>query len=122
MGIFRHDILLIGANGQSRTLNGMVDTGALYSVFPRSILLELGARPSSRMGVEFANGEFDHWDLGSVEAEMFGKRLPIIAFFGPDDRVLIGAHTLETFAVDVDVVKKILVPKEFAPMMGFDLV
>ena len=122
MGIFNHDILLIGPNGQQRNLNGMVDTGALYSVFPGSILTELGARPSSRMGVQFANGRSEQWDLGSIEAEMFGKRLPIIVFFGPDERILIGAHTLETFAADVDVVRKVLVPKEFAPLMGFDLV
>ena len=117
MGTFNHEIVLIGASGERCTLSGMVDTGALYSLFPRSILTALGARPSSRMGVQFANGEVEQWDLGSIEAEMFGKRLPIVVFFGDDDRVLIGAQTLETFAVDVDFVKKVLVPKEYAPLM-----
>jgi hypothetical protein len=54
---------------------------------------------------------------------MLGQRVPILVFFGEDDeRVLIGAHTLEAFAYDVDVVKGELIPKSAAPMMGYRIV
>jgi hypothetical protein len=119
VSIFYHDITLIGDNGERHVLSGMVDTGAFYSAFPRSLLLNLGVEPVTSMGAQFANGQVEEWDLGSVEAELFGKRLPIIVFFGPEDTILIGAHALETFAVDIDVVNEVLVPKRVAPMMGF---
>jgi hypothetical protein len=43
VGSFNQDILLIGADGQTKTMNGMADTGPLYSVFPRDVLIRLGA-------------------------------------------------------------------------------
>jgi len=123
VGTFFHDIRLLGADGQAVDLRGLVDTGALYSLIPASVLTELGVKPFGSMNVQFANGAVQRWNRGLVEAEMLGQRVPILVFFGEDDeRVLIGAHTLEAFAYDVDVVKGELIPKSAAPMMGFDLV
>ena len=123
MGTFFHDIRLFGQDGRSVDLRGLVDTGALYSLIPASVLTELGVRPFGSMNVQFADGEVQRWNRGLVEAEMLGERVPILAFFGSDDeRVLIGAHILEAFALDVDVVKGELVPKSAAPMMGYRIV
>jgi hypothetical protein len=48
-----------------------------------------------------------------VEAQLEGKKLPILCFFGPENTpVLIGAHTLEAFLLTVDPIEKKLVPKE----------
>ena len=123
MGTFFHDIRLIGQDGQTADLRGLVDPGALYSLIPGSVLSELGVKPFGSMNVQFANGDVQRWNRGLVEAEMLGQRVPILVFFGSDDeRVLIGAHTLEAFAYDVDVIKGELVPKSAAPMMGYRLV
>ena len=95
----------------------MVDTGALSSLVPRRLLRDLGVEPFDSMAVQFANGEIAQWDRGTVDAEMMGRRCPIIVFFGDDEsRVLIGAHTLEAFSVDVDLMTGKLVSRP-APMM-----
>ena len=47
MGTFFHPITLIGPTGASETLNGMVGTGAMFTVIPAPNLERLGVRPLS---------------------------------------------------------------------------
>jgi predicted aspartyl protease len=118
VGTFFHAITLVGPNGRSETLEAMVDTGAMFTVVPALILERLGVRPFRTMPVRFANGETQQRQLGQIEAELLGNRMPILVFFGsPNTPALIGAHTLEAFLLTVDVVEKRLVPKE-ALLMG----
>ncbi len=112
VGTFSQQLTLHGDAGSSETLDGMVDTGAHFTVIPTSVLARLGIRPSGEVPVQFANGELALWSLGEAEAEIGGVRRPILVLFGSDDApALIGAHTLEAFLLDIDVVEKKLVPK-----------
>lgn len=113
MGTFFHPITLTGPTGASETLEGMVDTGAMFTVIPSPILERLGVRPFRTMRVRFANGHVEQWPLGQLDAELDGTQMPILVLFGsPDAPPLIGAHTLEAFLLSVDVVERKLVPKE----------
>ncbi len=112
VGTFSQRLTLIGDTGAGETLDGMVDTGAHFTVIPTSVLARLGVQPTGEVPVQFANGELTQWSLGEAQAEIDGVRRPILVLFGSDDApALIGAHTLEAFLLDIDVVEKKLVPK-----------
>lgn len=114
MGTFEHIITLYSTSGElSERLEALVDTGAMFTTIPRPILERLGVEPFDTVPVRFANGTTERWQIGEVQAELDGKRRPIICFFGSADAPpLIGAHTLEAFLLTVDPVDKKLVPKE----------
>ena len=112
MGIFHRPLTLTGPSGASISLDGMIDTGAHFTVVPAAVLRRLGVTPTRRIPVQFANGSQAEWDLGEVNAEMEGQTSPILVLFGDhEDTVLVGAHTLEALLLDVDAVEKRLVPK-----------
>jgi predicted aspartyl protease len=113
MGTFFHTIRLIAVSGASETLEALVDTGAMFTTIPSPILERLGVRPFDSIPVRFANGHIATWPIGQVEAELDGRRRPILCLFGsPDAPPIIGAHTLEAFLLAVDPVEEKLVPKE----------
>ncbi|MGQ9573179.1 MAG: retroviral-like aspartic protease family protein [Dehalococcoidia bacterium] len=113
MGTFFHSIRLIAASGASETLDALVDTGAMFTTIPRPILERLGVKPFRTMPVRFANGQIEEWQLGQIEAELAGARMPILCLFGSADAPpIIGAHALEAFLLAVDSVQEKLVPKE----------
>lgn len=111
MGTFSQQITLVGEQA-SETLEGMVDTGAHFTVIPTSVLERLGVERTGQIPVQFANGDVAEWSLGEAQAELDGVRRPILVLIGEEDApALIGAHTLEAFLLDIDVVEKKLVPK-----------
>lgn len=113
MGTFFQPIKLIGPSGATEALEALVDTGAAFTTIPGPVLERLGVRPFDRIPVRFANGNIEHWPLGQIDAELDGRRRPILCLFSSADAPpLIGAHTLEAFLLTVDPVEKKLVPKE----------
>jgi len=113
MGTFFHTITLIGPTGGRETVDGMEDTGAMFTVIPDAVLRNLGVAPCDSIPVRFASGRADNWNLGRVDAELDGRRRPILCLFGSADAPpLIGAHTLEAFLLTVDPVEEKLAPKE----------
>jgi predicted aspartyl protease len=113
MGTFFHSIRLIAPSGAVESLEALVGTGAMFTVIPAPILERLGVRPFDTIPVRFASGQTERWPIGQLEAELDGRRRPIICLFGsPDAPPLIGAHTLEAFLVTVDPAEQKLVPKE----------
>ena len=120
MGTFFHTITLVGPAGLSETVNGMVDTGAMFTVIPTPLLERLGVQPFRTMPVRFANGQVQEWQMGHLDAQLDGQRMPILCLFGsPDAPPLIGAHTLEAFLLMVDPVEQKLVPKEALLMKSY---
>lgn len=65
------------------------------------------------MPVRFANGNIEQWPLAQVEAELDGRRMPILCLFGsPDAPPPIGYRTLEAFLLMADPIERKLVPQE----------
>jgi len=86
-------------------VEGIVDTGAVYSVIPRSILEELGVRPLERRRFR-AFGGFVERDVGEVGVLLMGRRRTVTVIFGEgDDVAVLGVTALEAFGLEVDPVR-----------------
>ena len=98
---------------QSRTLNGLVDTGASYTLVPAEILDEMGIEPVQRRIFSLADGSKLELPLGWVEMELEGETDHVHIVFGVDsEKILIGAMTLEIFALAADAKYRRLIPAE----------
>ena len=98
---------------ESRTLSGLVDTGASYTVVPASILDELGVERRRTRTFKLADGSRREMSLGLVTMELEGQIDDIHVAFGVDERtILVGALALEVFALAADARYRRLIPAE----------
>ena len=113
MGTFFHSITLIApGNGRVRAVEWLMVAGAHLSIMPSSVLEGLGVRKLETMRLRLANGEEVEWELGEVEVKLDGRRRTTACLFGPQESYpIIGAYTLEAFALMVDPVEGQLIPK-----------
>ncbi|MFQ5880907.1 MAG: aspartyl protease family protein [Candidatus Methylomirabilales bacterium] len=112
MGLFQVEIEVFPADGNSPQVQSvLVDTGASYLALPRSLLLALGYRAIDTQRVVFGTGETAVWDVAEIRIRLQGRERTVLAFLAPDQSPrLLGAQTLETFALGVDPLGKRLVP------------
>src|SRR5438034_11500611 len=77
VGIFRFTIE-IGSRDESRfrSIDALVDTGAIFSRVPGSILRDLGHHPSGRESFELGDGSIVQWDVGDVPVRI-GDRVRV---------------------------------------------
>ncbi len=81
----------------------LIDSGAVFSVVPGSVLRKLGIRPESREEFFLANGEKIVRRLGNALFRYGRKRRASPVAFGTrGDSALLGAVTLETLGVVLD--------------------
>ena len=117
LGIFRVDFTLRNpSNGQSRALNGLVDTGASYTVIPAAVLAvlaALGVMPLRSVRVRYGDGSFAELDLGEAQMELEGMTSTVQVLFGNSgDTFLLGAMALEAFALAADATNRRLIPAQ----------
>ena len=112
MGTFSLPFSISNADGTgSLTLEGMVDTGSLYSVVPGSILDELGIARDEEETFSLADGSLVEMDIGLALMTLEGRSRTVHVAFGTDDEIIpIGAMTLERFGAAADPVNQRLVP------------
>lgn len=112
MGTFNVGFTIGSADGtHSLPLVGMVDTGALYSIIPASILDELDIARDEDELFSLADGSTVTMSIGLALITIDGRARTVHVAFGPDDEIiLIGAMTLERFGVAADPLHKRLVP------------
>jgi clan AA aspartic protease len=90
--------------------DAMVDTGAMRSCIPASLLEQLGIRPYDRVTVELANGRKSDVGLADgVRFEIMERRSSDDALIVGDE-VLIGQTVLEKMDLLVDCTHQRLVP------------
>ena len=113
MGTFFYPITLIGANGERKTIDALVDTGATFTTMQRDLLTSLGVQPRRRVRMRLADGLAHEQDVGNVEVELDGieDQTPVI-FADSGAPSAIGSVTLETLLLGVDPVNQRLVPLE----------
>jgi predicted aspartyl protease len=98
---------------QSRNLNGLVDTGASYTLIPASILEELSIERVQSKVFSLADGSKQELSIGWLEMELEGQTGNVYVVFGPDSgKILLGAMSLETFALAADAKYRCLIPAE----------
>lgn len=119
MGIFR---TRVGVNaltdaGEPRYFDeAMVDTGSEFSWLPEDALADLGVVPVGVERFETADGRILERHIGYAMIHAGGRSAPdIVVFAGPDDMILLGAHSLEGLRMRIDMGRGELVPAGPAP-------
>lgn len=112
MGIFNYRFRVYSSDRKEYVdIDALVDTGALYTWLPAPLLQKLGYRPSDVRRFETADGKIIERSIGAVVVALNGKSLPTVTVFATtEDKVLLGAVTLEQFALAPDPIHRKLVP------------
>ena len=103
MGTFRVEIA-VGhpRGGDLHPVSALVDTGATHSMMPESLLTALRLTPLRRRGFRIANGSRAVYGVGEAPFSIQGQVQTCPVIFGPEDKYLLGAATLENFDLVVD--------------------
>ena len=95
----------------------MVDTGAVYTVLPASVLEGLGVEPRENRGFVLADGHRVERGFGHTWMRLDGKEdMSPVVFWDEGSAPLLGAVTLEIFGLAVDPVNGRLVPVDAFPV------
>ena len=113
MGITTVRVTLVNARDDRRRIAAdmVVDSGAIYSVVPTSILRQIGvtARQTETFGL--ADGSSIRRKVGEVRFELQSKEGVSKVIFGRSgDASLLGALTLETLGLTLNPLKRTLHP------------
>lgn len=89
----------------------LIDSGAIYSVVPTPILVELGIRPLAEQQFRLADGSKILRKKG-VAVFKYGDRIggADVVFGEEGDSVLLGAFTLEALGLSLDPLRRELKP------------
>jgi clan AA aspartic protease len=89
----------------------LVDTGATWTTLPQDIIDTLGCTPISSRRIRLADGREETWPLTIVLVTLDGQELPTVCLIAPRGSTgVLGAVTLEEFALSVDPVARRLIP------------
>jgi clan AA aspartic protease len=105
MGITKVTVELSNARDPNRwqTLELIADTGAIFSVIPRSALDQLGIAPYAEETFHLSNGTEIRRPVGDVFIRIDGKARTVPTIFGePTDTPLLGVTALEILGFTVD--------------------
>jgi len=88
----------------------LVDSGAVYSVVPKSILKKLRIKPTSSHEFILANGEVIKRPIGNAYFEYEGRIRAAPVVFGDKGVFLLGATTIEALGMILDPIRRQLKP------------
>ncbi len=95
----------------TKTLEFLLDSGAVYSVVPTPILDELGIKPLAERSFRLADGSKVTRKKGVAIFKYKGEVGGADVIFGePGDSTLLGAFTLEALGLALDPLKRELRP------------
>jgi predicted aspartyl protease len=114
VGLFRTTIEIenLEQRGARRSLPDiLVDTGSEYTWVRRDVLEELGVVARRRQAFVVADGRRIDRDIGYALVRAAGSEAPdLVVFAESGDMSLLGAHSLEGLNLQIDPVRKALVP------------
>lgn len=101
-------------------VNGLIDSGADFSLFPLSDAIRFGInlKQLKKVNVEAADGDFFHVHKTEVKAKLGGKEfiLPIAFSDKPNLTVVIGREGFfETFKIEFDERAEVVTLKSYIP-------
>lgn len=94
----------------------LADTGAIYTVLPKSLLELLGIKSIGKRRFRLANNQVLEREIGIIGIEVNDLKTHTIAVFGDENVYLLGVVTLEELGLEVDPVKGELKPLELLLM------
>ena len=112
MGTF-HQWIAVGnpANGEFQWVNALVDTGAAHSMMPASLLTQtLHLSPKEELTVRLADNSRRRYGRGEAKFRIEGREMHGPVLFGPDNRYLLGASTLQIFDLVADTTNHRIIP------------
>ena len=112
MGTFKYPLRISDMDGLSTLdIEATVDTGAFYTTLPASLLRQLGVEPMGRRRFLVGDGRRVQMDIGEAKVTINDESVTTIVAFGEEDAPpVLGAYTLEGFALAVDPVEERLIP------------
>lgn len=112
MGTFRVPVEIGDPAGQRwEVVEALVDTGASYTLIPRSILEGLGVSGTFRRRFVLADGREAECEMAETRVRLDGQPRTTLVIFGEERMMpLLGAYTLEGFGLAPDPVNRRLVP------------
>lgn len=97
-------------------LEGLVDTGAMFTQIPSGLVAQIGIVSSGSRPVQYADGTKDTVPVAKADIAINSLETATMILCGkPNSLILLGAHTLEGLGLGVDPIRKRLIPIE-APM------
>jgi large subunit ribosomal protein L1 len=111
----------VGSSDSRRfeAVEALVDTGAIFSRVPSSVLRNLGHEPSGRESFELGDGSVVDWEVSDVPVRIADRVRVTACIWGPEDAVpILGAVTLERFLLMVDPTRQQLIPIKCPFMMA----
>lgn len=88
----------------------LVDSGAVYSVVDKNVLMKMKIRPHSRRKFILANGDEIEKDVGDAFFEYGGQKASAPVVFGDKGIYLLGATTLENLGLILNPIDRELRP------------
>jgi predicted aspartyl protease len=111
LAVLNLDVANVAFPGDTRSVEFLIDSGAIYSVVPAAILDDLGVQPIKTQDFSLADGSkisrrkgvalFRYEDLVGGADVIFGE---------PGDSNLLGAFTLEALGLALDPLRRELHP------------
>jgi clan AA aspartic protease len=97
--------------GRAEDVTCLVDSGAVYSLIPETVLQKLGIKPHSSREFILADGQVVGRHLATATFEYEGRRGDSMVIVGEaGDDPLLGATTLEGFGLVLDPFRRELRP------------
>ena len=112
MSTFIYSPLVANPRGDSPPveMKFLVDTGAMFTCLPSPQLETLGLTPQWRVPIIMADGRQEEWTATEILLTIDGRTLHTTCLFGPHGSpALLGAVSLEQFALSVDPLNRTLV-------------
>ena len=112
MGVFHVELEIGDPLGERyESVEALVDSGAVYTFLPSSLLSELGVEPLTTRSFVLADGTRIQREIGQTWVQLDGERLISPVIFGDDNATpLLGAVTMEIFSLGIDMVNMRLIP------------
>src|SRR2546430_2316747 len=115
MGITRQRLIIKESHRSKKkaAVDFLIDSGAVYSLAPATVLRKLGLRPHRTVEFTLADGQQIKREVGDAYFEYAGTggAAPII-FGEPGDKALLGATALESLGLVLDPFKRRLLPMQ----------
>ena len=107
MGVFQVELEIGDPQGERyETVKALVDTGASYTLLPAPLLEGLGITPHAERTLKLADGRQVRMGYAWTWMKINGQQDISPVVFGNDDAMpLLGAMTLELFALGIDPVQ-----------------
>lgn len=111
MGVFQIELEVGDPAGERyETVAALVDSGASYTTLPESLLRELGVEAYETRPFITADGRRIEREYGETRLKLNGRRSTSPVVFASDDAMpLLGAITLQIFALGIDTVHERLI-------------